>query len=89
MSAPILLGTYTPPAWSIGRRVYCRVRRQWCKVSSYTDALISWPRGQPLKQRGGVGLVVNDTLERAFKKASATGCQGRVHGGTVARSVGE
>ena len=34
--------------------------------SNYTDAPISRPRGQPLKQRGGVGLVVNAPLERAI-----------------------
>ena len=62
---PVLRGTYNPPVVRIGQRVFCRVRHKWCRVISFPDAPISWPRGQPLKHRGGGGLVVNATLEQA------------------------
>jgi hypothetical protein len=68
---PELIGTYTPPLLKVGDRVYCKYRRTWCKVTSWTDAPISWPRVQPLKTRGGSGLLVGPTLLRAMKTESA------------------
>jgi hypothetical protein len=68
---PVFRGTYDPPAVRIGQRVFCRVRHKWCRITSFTDAPISWPRGQPLKQKGGGGVVVDATLERAIRTESA------------------
>ena len=48
--ASLLLGTYTSPAARLGARVYCRFRRTWCRVTSFTDTLIPWPRVQVPKQ---------------------------------------
>lgn len=52
-------------------QVYCHGRRKWCRVTNHTKAPISWPHGQPLGQRGGVGLVVTPELRDAVKKESA------------------
>jgi hypothetical protein len=68
---PPLLGTYHPPLLKVGDRVYCKYRRTWCRVTSWTDAPISWPRVQPLKTRGGCGLVVGPTLLRAIRTECA------------------
>jgi hypothetical protein len=71
MPAPTLIATYSPPSEKIGQRIHCLFRDTLCKVTSFSDAPIIWPRVQPLGQRGGSGLLVDKELVRAIKTESA------------------
>ena len=71
LDATVLLCTYAPPPVRAGARLYCRLRQAWCKVTSWSDAPIPWPRGVQLGIRSGPGLIVTRDLERAVKTESA------------------
>ncbi len=48
----------------------CLYRDAECVVTSWTDAPIPWPRVQPVGQRGGSGLLVDETLLLAIRTES-------------------
>ena len=67
---PVLIGTYTTPAWKLGRRVWCRVREQWCIVTSFTHGRIPWPRARAIFGDASA-ILVNAELEWAIRTESA------------------
>ena len=71
MVPPELLGDYPTPLLEIGERVYCKYRRRWCHVTSFTTAPIPWPRCALRGQQGGSGLLVGPALARAIRTESA------------------
>lgn len=71
MTPPALLGRYSPPSVRVGQQVYCEYQRTRCRVSSWTDTPIPWPRVQPLRQHGGHGLLVTAALIQAIQTESA------------------
>jgi len=70
MAPPLLLGTYAPQALRKGDRATCLYRDAECVVTSWTDAPIPWPRVRAIGNRGGSGLLVDETLLRAIRTES-------------------
>src|SRR5947207_4171075 len=71
MAPPVLLGDYPTPLLEIGERTFCKYRRRWCRVTSFTTAPIPWPRCALRGQQGGSGLLVGPVLARAIRTESA------------------
>jgi hypothetical protein len=62
MHPPIRIGSYIPPAVRIGRRAHCLDRGVWCRVVSWTDAPIPWPRVVPPGGRAGSSVLPGKVL---------------------------
>jgi len=67
----LLHGPYHPPALQVGDRAHCLLRDCQVTITTWTDAPISWPRCQPVGQRGGCGLLLEEELARAVRSESA------------------
>ena len=65
-----LLGRYLPPRVRVGDVATCLYRDCDVVITSWTDALISWPRCRARHTRGGSGLLVNETLLQAIRTES-------------------
>lgn len=68
---PLLHGPYRPLSVQVGDRTHCYLRDALVVITSWSDALITWPRCQPVGQRGGSGLLLDGDLIRAVKSESA------------------
>jgi len=83
----LLHGPYHAPRLQVGARTYCLLRDYLVTITSWTDAHIPWPRCQPVGQRGGCGLLLDEELARAVRceSASAIAYWWRVSEGVVWR----
>jgi len=83
----LLHGPYQPPRLQVGAPTHCLLRDCLVVITSWTDARISWPRCQPVGQRGGCGLLLDEELARAVRceSASAIAYWWRVSEGVVWR----
>ena len=64
-------GPYRPPSLRRGDRAHCLGRDCEVIVTSWTDALIPWPRCRRLDTRSAPSLLVDEELARAVRLESA------------------
>src|SRR5262245_54933653 len=68
----LLFGPYKPPPLKRGDRTHCLFRDCQVVITSWTDALIPWPRCRALDgPGGGSGLLVDEELARAVRHEAA------------------
>jgi hypothetical protein len=71
----LLHGPYRAPRLRVGARAMCLYRDCLVVVTSWTDGLISWPRGLPVGRMGHPSIVVTEELARAIRVESAAAIQ--------------
>jgi hypothetical protein len=67
----LLFGPYKAPSLSRGDRVFCLARDCDVVITSWSDALIPWPRCRALESRGGSGILLDEELARAVQHEGA------------------
>jgi hypothetical protein len=68
----LLHGPYRAPGLRRGDRAWCLFRDCLVRVTGWSDAPLSWPRGHPLDSRNGhPSLLVDEELARAVRLESA------------------
>jgi hypothetical protein len=68
----LLAGPYRRPSVRVGEVATCLYRDGDVVVTSVSVARIPWPRCRRRGERGGSGLLVDETLVRAIRTESAT-----------------
>jgi hypothetical protein len=66
MGIPQLIGVYQPPRVRSRERVWCEYREQWCRITTWSEGRIPWPRCAPIGAGGGSGLWIDETLKIAI-----------------------
>src|SRR5262245_24334996 len=66
-----LVGAYQATPLCIGHREHCLYRDVLCRVTSWTDAPIPWPRGVQVGKRGAGSVIVTEEFVRAVRQESA------------------
>src|SRR5713101_1478393 len=80
----VIAGPYTQPKFGRGGRTFCLYRDCDVKIISWTDAPIPWPRCRPVDSlKGQPGLLVDDELARAIRRAPWQSSSGGVSARTL------
>ena len=66
----LLFGPYQPPNLQIWDRTHCLLCGSNGRITSWSDAPFSWPRCQPIGQRGGCGILLDNELAHTARRQS-------------------